>query len=261
MCTLLLDIETAPLGWDQPTAPGSLWERALEDAKRAAETDPPPSNYKKPEAIERWRAERIAGVPDAAMKAYEQHSVKGDTCQIVTIVLQDPELGGPVAIHHPRDEAEVLRELYRQLRARAVDLRPGEQLRIVAWHGHSFDFPILSRRFATVGEWGLASAFWMNLDYGQRMQLGRLDDSPFQLVDAARLYPKVRGDRTRLRDMDTDDMQARDPLKGDGGKVLPALLEGRDEDVKQHCIVDVEDRLMTVWVETVWPLLKARGAS
>lgn len=257
--TILIDIETAPRGWDRPGDPGSLFELAMETAKLEAETGEPPKNYKRAEAIEKWRSEQLEKVPERAMELYHAHSLKGETCQIVTLVAKVYGPGGtlPEVFHFPNDERDLL-ERFRAWMGNIVSECPARPW-VVAWHGSRFDFPVLAARLVANGLPQLASHFWSSLRYGDERQLG-LRPGVFRLVDAAQLYPRPSGDRTRLREYDRPEWLELDPLHGDGGLVLPALLAGKDDDVRKHCVVDVEYRLTQVW-DRLWPMLEARGAA
>jgi hypothetical protein len=231
MTTILLDIETAPREWwlgaHPPTCPDLLREMASVKA---------PANYG-PEAAAKWLAEHGAA---KAFDAWHGYSARPEKGQVVTVVALDWRTGSVFGVHEPTGEAALLS---------AFDwwLAAAKPTRIVAWRGPSFDFPFIAARATILGDLPrLARTF-------NPRPLGKPWEAPVELVDAAKHWPGVdKG--PRLRDLDDLWMWTEpDPLDGDGGKVLGALLEGRGDQVLAHCRADVLVRLAGVW-ERLRPL-------
>lgn len=232
--SLLVDIETAPLAW-WATGPGTAHGWALE---QAAVMEPTATAKKEGEhGILQWRAAK-------ARDLWTGCSLRSHLAQVVCVCLQLWPDGELVTIADARDERAVLAGLGGYMRG-LVSGGTGK-IAVIAWNGKRFDFPMLAGRYMMQGEPAKAAQWNSNIRYADRRELG-LGDGYLRFVDAHDAYPMARGDRTRLRDLDTPAMRAADPLDGDGGLVLGALQADRLDDVVRHCQVDVRDRLATVW--------------
>lgn len=259
MRTLLLDIETAPLGWHEPfDAEGSLAWTILQEVIEEEGQKSPPKNYKKPETIAKWRAERQAELAGLAHDRWQRCSLDSLRGQVVTVGLHDMMLDDTRIIHNPRDEREVLDQLRVELgRVVAHESREDRlRVRLVAHNGSQFDFPFLAHRLRVHGFERLASHF-IQIHYGVERAL-KLAPSVFQLVDTQDLL-RMSGSWGLMR-FDTPDLISADPLaaRGGGAAVLQALMDGRDEEVAAHCRVDLE-RLRRLWNTHIYSVLQHRG--
>ncbi len=241
MTTLLLDLETLPetatVSMDLDNPPG--WDPGLppdfSDRK-------PPTNWKDKALIKEWwvkeharQAEilegRVAADAGKARDWYGKHSLDPMQLRIACIgwgiVGEEPQV-----IECFEDEKAGL-ELLREI---TKDRQPD---RVVAHHGHGFDFPVIQLRAVKHGLFGLAHSFHQ--------------EKPWEgaLLDTCLLWPvtKFRGQPQSSANVnaicaflgiDRPD----NPI--DGKDVLQAYVDGRQDEIVAHCRADIRD-LGKVW--------------
>lgn len=215
---LYVDVETIPT--QRQDVRDRLHEQALADAREAE----PPANYKKPEAIDRWRAERIAAAPDAAEESVRKTALDGGYGELVAVcwAWDDEEVSS--LQRGEGGEFVLLDGLWRALRQRVVS--GGHAIR---WVGHNvtFDLQFLHHRSVIHG-------------IRPTVPLPRLDAVwKGTYYDTMYEWAGLRGSvkLTTLCDMLGIDI-ADDDI--DGSQVWAAYQDGRIDDIVEHCRRDVE---------------------
>lgn len=240
MITVLLDIETAPIGWREvaadprktPPEPAVAYARKkLLDGKRKTPAD-------------------AAKIAEAAVKYWGRASLDSRRGEIVCVGVKVLDVDDEPAVSEIGEQVSLdLLSGTLQRTARRVWPTP-DSVRIVAHGGHGFDFPFIWERALVVGRPDLSRWFRGVLDYGAMRRAGVPTHTLSPLVDTQRLYattaprgkdpvsdtgPLSQAVLCEALGLDVPD----DPLLKGGAGVLDALLRGDQEIVREHCRVDL----------------------
>lgn len=239
-CTLFLDIETLPLGWEEwgpSIRDGVPPDIALEQVLRQLGDKHPPKTYGA-EAQAKWYARQYEGVNDEAIAWYKRSSVDPKRGQVLCVGFavneDDPEVlwGGP-----PETELDCLR----RLEALLTQVQPA---RIVAWRGRGFDFPFLWERSIGYRAFNLCKWFASPPHYSAT-RIAKVPQTPAQLVDPHDLWSTTRESRDTIAATAAFlGVSAQNPITGGG--VLDAMVAGQPEVVREHVTADVLD-LRSIW--------------
>ncbi len=205
---IYIDIETSkaePLDWMIPDV-------ANED---------PPGNYKKPEAIEKWREERAANVVDEIYDRSSLEALLGGFVVCVGIAVDLKPI--TVLVNETLDEAGELAML--QKLEKGLGKYPSDPL--VAWHGIRFDYQFLRHRAIRHGLYVLARRFWAAKPWDRKL----LD--PFVAWQGPdRTTKGHQKEVARFLGIEVTDTTT--------GKDVQRFLDAGDiASVKAHCIEDV----------------------
>lgn len=187
-----------------------------------------PSNYKNPDAIERYvtaaKAKRLA---DAALDM--------DLARICVLSYQRDCDSAPrvYALKSDKEEAAQLEQL------RGV-LADGAS--IITFNGRVFDLPLLMRRARYLGV------------VFPRINLDRYKSFHVDLYEELTMKGSIKSHSLRwyMRRLGWTDLLNADPLKDGGSDVATACAEGRWDDITAHAAVDVKATLrLAQWMGVV----------
>lgn len=179
-----------------------------------------PSNYVKPEAIEKYIAKEKANRLDKA-------ALDLDLARICAFGFGKPghlELAQSNVAKDEASEADELRNL-----AMVLDPFDREFTTIITFAGHKFDLPLLMRR-----------AKYLKVPF-PRINLDRYKSPHIDLYEELTMRGTIKAHSLRwyMRRHGWTDLLDADPLKDGGAEVAQAAAEGRWEDIAAHCRVDV----------------------
>lgn len=212
---LYLDIETIP------SPRNDVRDRMHSEALEAARSAEPPSNYKKEDAIAKWRAAQIEGAPGKADELWRRTALDGGYGEIVVIGYA-PEHGAlDEAVAHD-GEREMLQRFWISMREMW-----GQKRVVPVGHCIGFDLRFLYQRSVIRG-----IRPTIHLPYNAAPWRGEYVDTMYEWCGA-----KGGVKLTVLCDMLQIDVPNEDV---DGSQVWDAWSAGRVVDVVDHCRADVE---------------------
>src|SRR5262249_46643679 len=122
-------------------------------------------NYKNPDTIAKWRAERAAELPAELRKKSSLEPLLGGLVLVVAIAVDDQ---APKALVAPSGDETGERTVLEQLE-RGLVRYPDHPL--VAWNGCGFDWPFLGKRAIRHGLFTLARRCWFSHAWGDAMHI------------------------------------------------------------------------------------------
>jgi hypothetical protein len=238
MHTIFIDIETLPraayVGMDLTAPPG--WVPATFVDPPPPHPKPPPSNYRKPEARQRWvedQAKKVSTYLGDEPKRRAAHDtaqgIAGEAwfrsasldplrLRIAAVGVSNGEKTR--VLSSPDDEALVLDLLAQYI----ADEQPD---RIAAHNGSRYDFPCLAVAYARHGDLATARMFHQGKPWETR------------LYDTCELWPRA-GRSPRNLDAICEGLGiARDDNPITGAEVLDRYLAGDWASVVEHCAADI----------------------
>lgn len=218
-CKIYIDIETIPT--------------SREDIKaRAIEKVAPPANYKKAETIaEWWKNEGESAKQDAI----GQTALNGTWGEIICIGFAVND--GPVeVVGRGLTEADCINTWMLKLQGQArATVRSGDMWEQSAiWIGHNvadFDLRFLWQRSKILG---------IRLPFALPLGKPAYNRGPY-VYDTMKEWAGWGG---KIKQTDLElafGVERKDPLPTGGAEVFKAYLEGRIDDIKEHCRQDIEN--------------------
>jgi hypothetical protein len=215
MIEIFVDLETIP------TSRADIQARCVANVA-------PPGNYKKAEAIDKWWYEE--GEAKKA-EAVARTALDGTWGEVICIGLAVND--GPVEVFtRAMTEADLISTfgLMLQSKCRAVDPHNDMWQAVTRWIGHNitdFDLRFLWQRSKLLG---------VKLPFVLPMQ--RYDSHVF---DTMQQWAGYR-DHVSQKDLELAfGLTRHDPLPEGGADVFKAYQEGRLDDIKEHCRLDIEN--------------------
>lgn len=211
----------------------------------AAETLAPPANYKSPETIAKWRAERAAELPRELWERSALDPLLGGVVCVVGVWRSGQP--APITLTAPTGNETGERALLQSLQ-QALDRYPDHTL--VTWNGAAFDLPYLRKRAARYGLWSLARRCHQSKPWNTprhidlRLCWGGADKAPGgKLRQVARFFGAQVSDDV------------------DGANVTSLWLADRIKEIEAHCLSDVRltAYLYQVFDAAGWAELPADG--
>jgi len=257
MSTMILDIETIPLGmFSHRLAHGQAWEGTVPEwAFEAVGPQPMPErgrvprNWRDPAKIAAREAEIERDYQDALGRMESEHraraweyvragSLRPDRGRVLCACWRiDRQVGMTMADY----EGQMLTEIADAITGHGVS-------RIVSWG--DFDSTFLFGRSIRLGHIALAGMI-AEPHYSSTAKL-KLYTRPTTVIDAMTLWP-LQGGKRGPRLADACAALGIGHGKGnpiDGSQVLDAYMDGREREVLDHCLADVRD------LEQVWDALR-----
>jgi hypothetical protein len=210
---IILDIETLP------TSRADIKARCVKDVA-------PPGNYKKPETIDQWWASEGDAKKEEAVA---RTALDGTWGEVLCIGFAVNDF--PVEIITGDTEAELLENFGRELNLQCQqEMSSGDQWQVMArWIGHNiidFDLRFLWQRSKL-----------LRVTFPFHLPTQRYDSHVYDTMREWKGYK----DLISQKDLELAfGITRNDPLPNGGGDVFQAYKEGRIDDIKEHCRLDIE---------------------
>ena len=215
---IYLDIETIPTQRDDIR--DEFHDKALEEARNA----PPPGNYKKEEAIAKWRAGQVEAAPGKADELWRKTALDGGWGEIV--VLGSAVDASAINIDSRGNQVATEETLIRQFWS-SLAKQVGQQRAVFVGHCIEFDLRFLHHRSVIHG-----IRPTVHLPYNSAPWRGDYVDTMYEWC-GQRGSVKLTT-LCRMLDIPVSDHDI------DGSQVWDAWREGRVSEVEEHCMLDVE---------------------